>query len=179
MFGIDDWLIASTLASAGAGIWSANSAKKGQDNANRLSQESAREQMAFQERMSSTAHQREVDDLRKAGLNPILSANTGASTPGGAMGSFQSNQAVAAPIKAETFNRALSSAQSIANINLTKASEANTVASTARTIAETKPKEKMAEAIDLISNWVMNSAKSLGNKAGGGADITMANNPKR
>ena len=56
----------------------------GQSSANKANLKIAREQMDFQERMSSTAHQRQMDDLRRAGLNPILAARSGASSPGGA-----------------------------------------------------------------------------------------------
>lgn len=78
--------ILPALIQGGAGMIGAGINASAQEAANQTNIQLARENQAFQERMSSSAYQRAMRDMQLAGLNPMLAfSQGGASSPSGSL----------------------------------------------------------------------------------------------
>lgn len=97
-----EWLVPALISGA-TSAYSANLASRGQEDANEQNLAIANAQMQFQEKSFRNRHQWEVEDLRAAGLNPILSA-TGGQAPilSGASATMQNTKRDASDIIANS-----------------------------------------------------------------------------
>jgi hypothetical protein len=134
MFGIDDAIMAAVAPAViggamdmAGGIFGNNANKDNAQQANQFASAQSAQQMDFQREMRATQYQTTVEDLKKAGLNPMLAyTQGGAGTPAGA--SAQPTVArIESPTKGAT-QSAIGAANVAADLTLKKEQAAATSA---------------------------------------------------
>ncbi len=130
-------LIAGGLSLVGS-VMGGRAADRGQRAANKSNERIAKENRAFQERMSSTAYQRSAKDLSAAGLNRILALGGPASTPAGAVATMRSETAGRAEALKTGTSSALQAKIAVGQYNLLKSQTLNVNQQTIKAAAETQ-----------------------------------------
>lgn len=121
--------IAGPVIGLAGDLLGGHSAKKAQQKANETNIALQREQQNWEERMSSTSWQRSVEDMKAAGLNPMLAySQGGASTPSVSAATVQPEDAMGKAISAGSSKAmsVLAQQQALANIELAKATAEKT-----------------------------------------------------
>lgn len=131
---------------------------------NQWSAEQAMKQMEFQERMSNTAHQREMADLKAAGLNPILSAKSGATSPSGAAAEADGSLITGL---ATLLSKSLEVADNSAKANLNFSSGYSSGAGSTYSGSSVLSNAGAADAIGLLSDLASGNARSMSNALNG------------
>lgn len=109
---------------AGAGLLGDFMSSHGQQQTNAMNLQMQQQMEGWQEKMSNTAMQRRVADLKAAGLNPMLAVGQGgASTPGIAPVNIQNPEAAYGNLGGQTA-QAIAAGQAIAQTENTKADTA-------------------------------------------------------
>lgn len=127
------------LVDVGMDIWKQDKAEGMQDHAQNFSAQQAANQMKFQERMYGSRYDIAVEDLKSAGLNPMLAYTQGpGASPQGAAGSGGSQGAPGRVPYGNTFSTAVQAARGIAETKAIEATEAATRAEERRRDAETR-----------------------------------------
>jgi hypothetical protein len=197
MFGIDDAIMAAVAPAViggamdiAGGIFGNNANKDAAQQANQFASAQSDKQMAFQKEMRATQYQTSVEDMQKAGLNPMLAyTQGGAGTPQGS--SAQPTVArIENPVKGAT-QSAIGAANVAADLKLKKeqalatsaqaeASQSQAMASLANALNQLEQSKKPSQEIENLKKQLDVMASQItANNAQAGASSALAGKTKQ